>query len=130
MSRVLAVLTVVALACQLTFTSGTVVVVCRYTGEVLDRCCCKKVVPESTRDASSHLAKACCCDFLHRAAIAQAAIVERSADNTHEHLVPAVLAMPVAGRDGPDSTFIVLAERSLGPPPSVPRYIAARALLI
>lgn len=126
---VLRVLTTIAFASQLMAMGGSVMV-CRYTGEVLKKCCCPQVERTKALESPlSHIIAECCCDQRDSAKADVTATVERSPEKPGAVTLVAVLP-PDLPRQLSLEPLTVLEERSIGPPPKTPLYILERHLLI
>lgn len=129
MGVLLRVLTTIAFATQLSAMGGSVMV-CRYTGEVLKKCCCPQVERTKAIDSPiSHIIAECCCDQRDSAKADVTATVERSPERPGVVTLVAVLA-PDLLRHLLLQPVGVVEERSIGPPSKIPLYIFERHLLI
>jgi hypothetical protein len=70
--------------------ASAITYVCRYTGEVMDACCCPEAAPSSTPAVS----RACCCDVHVAVRVASATSVRVSDESRGRSLVVASLPAP------------------------------------
>jgi hypothetical protein len=115
---------VAAVAVQL-FAFGETLMVCRYSGRVLQKCC--PAAP--TTDKQEWLMPTCCCDLVHL----QEAQISEQAGSTRPDVRGLYVALP---SNGPVIVSTVpqqhqtLFTRATGPPSQADRYVRVRHLLI
>ncbi|MBI4507989.1 MAG: hypothetical protein HY698_00035 [Deltaproteobacteria bacterium] len=129
MKSALRVLTIIAFATQLLAFGGTVLV-CRYTGEVLDKCCCPKALrTKALQSPVPYIIAECCCEQRDSSKADITATVERSSERAAPAPLVAVLPEHPLGALSLDASS-VFEQRSIGPPHKTPLYIFERHLLI